>query len=94
MTFGIGYDDDIDKAKSILNQLVEEDARILEDPAPAILLSELADSSVNFVVRAWAEAGDYWGIYFDFHEKVKKSFDAQGIGIPFPQMDVHVHQNQ
>lgn len=93
MTFGIGYDDDIDKAKGILNRIIEEDSRILKDPAPAVLLSELADSSVNFVVRVWAEAGDYWGIYFDFHEKVKKSFDAEGVGIPFPQMDVHVRQN-
>ena len=94
MAFGIGYDDDIDKAKSLLQKIIDEDSRILKDPAPAILLKELADSSVNFAVRVWAEAGDYWGIYFDFQEKVKKTFDAEGVGIPFPQMDVHVHETK
>ncbi len=93
MEFGIGYSDDIDKAKSILNRLISEDERVLSDPAPQVVLSELADSSVNFKVRVWANSGDYWGIYFDFHEKVKKAFDKEGVGIPFPQMDVHVHNN-
>jgi len=94
MTFGIGYDDDIDKAKGILNRLIDEESRIIREPAPVVVLKELADSSVNFAVRVWAEAGDYWGIYFDFHEKVKKTFDAEGVGIPFPQMDLHVHENK
>lgn len=93
MEFGIGYGDDIDKAKAILSRLVDEDSRILKDPAPQIVLSKLDDSSVNFFVRAWANAGDYWGIYFDYHEKVKKAFDKEGVGIPFPQMDVHVHNS-
>lgn len=93
MEFGIGYTDDIDKAKEVLNRLCKEDTRILQDPAPQIVLATLGDSSVDFKVRAWCEAGDYWGIYFDFHEKVKKTFDKEGIGIPFPQMDVHVHNN-
>lgn len=94
MEFGIGYDDDIDSAKSILNKLIDEDTRIFKDPEPQVVLSKLADSSVNFTVRVWAEAGDYWSIYFDFHENVKKAFDKAGVGIPFPQMDVHVHNNQ
>lgn len=93
MEFGIGYSDDIDLAKSILNRLISEEERALKDPAPQVVLSELADSSVNFKVRIWADAGDYWGLYFDFHEKVKKAFDKEGVGIPFPQMDVHVHNN-
>lgn len=93
MEFGIGYSDDIDLAKSVLNRLISEDERVLKDPAPQVVLSKLADSSVNFTVRVWADAGDYWGIYFDFHEKVKKAFDKEGVGIPFPQMDVHMHNN-
>lgn len=92
MTFGIGYSDDIDKARSILKKLIAEDERILKDPEPAILVSELADSSVNFAVRVWCNAADYWGIYFDMHEKVKKAFDKEGVSIPFPQTDIHVYQ--
>lgn len=94
MEFGIGYDDDIDKTKATLNKLIEADSRIHKDPAPAVLLGTLADSSVNFKVRVWCDAGDYWGIYFDFHEQVKKTFDAESIGIPYPQMDVHLHNVQ
>lgn len=90
--FGIGYEDDIDKAKSILNTLADNDSRVLKDPAKQIVLSELADSSVNFTVRLWVNTADYWGVYFDMHEAVKKSFDQQGISIPFPQQDVHMHQ--
>lgn len=90
MTFGIGYSDDIAKAKSVLQKLVDSDSRILKDPAPVIVLSELADSSVNFAVRAWCNAADYWGIYFDMQEKVKLEFDKENISIPFPQTDVHV----
>lgn len=92
MVFGIGYDDDIDKAKSILRELIEADSRVLKDPAYALLLSELADSSVNFTLRLWVNAADYWGLYFDMQEAVKKAFDAQGISIPYPQQDVHMHQ--
>lgn len=90
-TFGIGYNDDIDKAKEVINSLIKADDRILSDPAPFIAVGELADSSVNFVVRVWANAGDYWGIFFDMTEKVKKAFDKEGISIPFPQTDVHVY---
>lgn len=90
MTFGIGYGDDINKAKSVLTRLMEEDQRILKDPAPMLTVGELANSSVNFYVRPWVKAEDYWGVYFDMHENVKKTFDAEGISIPFPQMDVHL----
>lgn len=93
MQFGIGYGDDLKKAKDVLAKLLSEDSRILNEPAePFIAIKELGDSSVNIVVRAWANAGDYWGIYFDTQEKVKLAFDKEGISIPFPQTDVHLHQ--
>ncbi|MEH6473660.1 MAG: mechanosensitive ion channel domain-containing protein [Halopseudomonas sp.] len=91
MVFGIGYDDDLKQAKSVLKQLVAEDSRILKDPESQVLLSELADSSVNFTVRAFVNAADYWGVYFDMNEKVKLTFDEKGISIPYPQQDVHMH---
>ena len=90
-TFGIGYGDDIDKAKKVIEGLIAADDRILKDPEHFIAVSELADSSVNFVVRVWANAADYWGIHFDMIENVKKAFDKEGISIPFPQTDVHVY---
>ena len=93
MVFGIGYEDDIDKAKSAIKSVLENDSRILKDPAPQIALSELGDSSVNFNVRPWVNKADYWGVYFDVHEKIKKRFDEEKISIPFPQRDVHVYQN-
>lgn len=92
MVFGIGYDDDIDKTRSLLQQLIDEDDRILKEPVSAILCAELADSSVNFNVRVWVNASDYWGVYFDMQEAVKKRFDQEGISIPYPQQDVHLHQ--
>jgi small conductance mechanosensitive channel len=91
-TFGIGYSDDIDKAKAVIEGLVKADSRILKDPAYFIAVSELADSSVNFVVRVWANAADYWGIHFDLIENVKKAFDKEKISIPFPQTDVHIYK--
>lgn len=91
MTFGIGYDDDIKKAKGILNDLIEADERILKDPAPVVVLKELADSSVNFAVRAWCNSPDYWNIFFDMQEKVKLEFDSKGVSIPYPQRDVHLY---
>ena len=94
MVFGVSYDDDIRKVKDVLKRLVDGDSRILEDPAPAILLSELADSSVNFTVRAWCNSADYWGIYFDMHENVKLTFDQEGISIPYPQSDVHLFKSE
>jgi small conductance mechanosensitive channel len=92
MVFGISYTDDIDKAKAILKEIVDADPRCLKDPAPQVALSELADSSVNFVVRPWVKASDYWGVFFDTHEAVKKRFDAENVSIPFPQRDVHLFQ--
>ena len=94
MTFGIGYADDIQKAKGILNRLIQTDTRILKDPEPAVVVSELADSSVNFTMRAWCDAADYWGIFFDMQEKVKGAFDKEGVTIPFPQQELHVYQHK
>lgn len=90
-TFGIGYNDDIDKAKAVLVKIIENDKRILKDPEPFIAVSELADSSVNFAVRVWAEAKDYWDIHFHMNEQVKKEFDRAGISIPFPQTEMHIN---
>ncbi|QCU91188.1 mechanosensitive ion channel family protein [Thiomicrorhabdus sediminis] len=94
MVFGIGYDDDLRKAKQILLDLIAADERILKDPEPVVALSELGDSSVNFVVRPWVNSGDYWKVYWDMNEKVKLAFDEQGISIPYPQMDVHLHKTE
>jgi len=92
MVFGIGYDDDIKKAKDVLMELINDDDRILKDPEPLVAVSELADSSVNFVVRPWVKAADYWGVMFDFTEAVKLRFDKEGISIPYPQQDLHLHK--
>jgi small conductance mechanosensitive channel len=92
--FGIGYDDDIDKARKIITDVIENDARVLKDPPPRIAVMELADSSVNFVVRPWVKVPDYWDLWFDVTETVKKRFDAEGISIPFPQRDVHVYSHK
>ena len=91
MVFGIGYDDDIDKARQIMEDVLSKDERILKDKATQISVVELADSSVNFVVRPWAKVSDYWGLYMDAMENIKKAFDEQGISIPYPQQDVHMH---
>jgi len=92
-TVGIAYGDDVDKARAVIKRLADEDSRILKDPEVFIAVSELADSSVNLAVRAWIKAPDYWGVFFDFNEKVYKTFEKEGLNIPFPQMDVHVHKN-
>ena len=92
MTFGIGYGDDIAKAQSILEDVLGSHELVLKDPAPVIRLSELADSSVNFVVRPWCKTSDYWTVKWDVTRKVKERFDAEGVSIPFPQRDVHLHQ--
>ncbi len=91
LVIGVGYDDDLAKVKEVLEDVLSKDDRILKDPAPTIAVGELADSSVNFVVRPWVKTADYWDIYFDTMENVKKRFDADGISIPFPQRDVHMH---
>ncbi|OIQ26435.1 mechanosensitive ion channel domain-containing protein [uncultured Vibrio sp.] len=92
MVFGIGYADDIDKAKTVLNDILLSDERILSDPAPMVKLHTLNESSVDFVVRPWVKTEDYWDIYWDVTEKVKKRFDEENITIPFPQRDVHIYQ--
>jgi small conductance mechanosensitive channel len=92
MTVGVSYDDDLDKVRSTLEQLVAADDRILDDPACTIAVSALADSSVNFVVRPWVKSADYWGVMFDLTEAIKKRFDKEGISFPFPQQDVHLHK--
>jgi small conductance mechanosensitive channel len=90
LVFGIGYGDDLRKAKAVLQQIAQGDERVLKDPAPLIVVGELADSSVNLIMRVWVKSGDYWGFKFDATEKVKLTFDDQGISIPFPQRDVHL----
>ncbi|TXS92137.1 mechanosensitive ion channel [Parahaliea maris] len=92
MVFGISYGDDIRKAKEILESIVAADSRILPEPAPVIALGELGDSSVNFLVRPWVNSADYWAVLWDTNAAVKTRFDAEGISIPFPQMDVHMQQ--
>jgi|TARA_B110000483_G_scaffold228870_1_gene292238 small conductance mechanosensitive channel len=92
MVIGIGYGDDIDKARGIILDILNSDERVLKDPAPQVALSELADNSVNFVTCPWVNTADYWGVMFDTNEKVKKRFDAEGVSIPFSQQDVYMHQ--
>ncbi len=91
-TFGIGYGDKVKTAREVITKLASEDPRILKDPALFIGLAELGDSSVNFAVRAWVKAEDYWGVFFDMNEKVYNVFDQEGLNIPYPQMDVHLHK--
>jgi small conductance mechanosensitive channel len=91
LVVGVSYSDDLDKVRKELEGLVAADERILKDPAVTIAVSELADSSVNFVLRPWVNTADYWGVYFDLTEAIKKRFDEVGISIPFPQRDVHIH---
>jgi small conductance mechanosensitive channel len=92
LSFGIGYGDDIDRAKAILLDLVASDPRTLKEPAPTIAVGELTDSSVKIIVRPWVKSGDYWGLYWDLQEAVRKRFDAEGMSIPFPQRTVHLRQ--
>jgi small conductance mechanosensitive channel len=93
MTFGIHYDDDIDKAKAILQRLFEEDERSLKDPEPIICVGSLGDNSVNLMFRPWVATDDLWPYYWDMHEKVKKAFDKEGITIPYPQRDMHIYKS-
>jgi small conductance mechanosensitive channel len=91
MEFGIGYEDDIDKAQAILEEIVAAHPKALKDPEPTIRMNTLADSSVNFICRPWAKTSDYWTVYWDLTKTVKQRFDEEGIGIPFPQRDVHLY---
>jgi len=94
MVFGIGYDDDIKQAKKVLEGLMAADSRILKDPSWTIGVSELGDSSINFVCRPWVKSADYWGVFFDTHEAVKYAFDEAGLSIPYPQQDVHMFEEK
>lgn len=91
-TFGVGYGDNVEQAKTIIRDLCEKDERIHSDPAVFLALSELADSSVNFAVRAWVNAEDYWDVYFEMNEKVYLALVEAKLNIPYPQMDVHLHK--
>ncbi|UCF35009.1 MAG: mechanosensitive ion channel [Phycisphaerales bacterium] len=92
MVFGIGYSDDASKAKGILEDILKNHPKVLNDPAPVVELHELGDSSVNFICRPWTKTSDYWAVYWDVTREAKERFDAAGISIPFPQRDVHIHQ--
>ncbi|MCH8980456.1 mechanosensitive ion channel [candidate division KSB1 bacterium] len=94
MTVGVSYDDDLDKVRSTLQDLVNADDRILKDPECLIAVSELADSSVNFIVRPWVNRADYSSVKFDLTEAIKKRFDKEGISFPFPQQDVHIYKSE
>jgi small conductance mechanosensitive channel len=93
LVFGCGYTDDIDAVYKVLQEIIDADDRILKEPAPGIALNTLADSSVNFNVRPWVKSEDYWGVYNDLTEQVKRRFDAAGLNIPYPQQDVHLYQH-
>ncbi len=90
---GVGYGEDLDKVRSVLEDIISSDDRILKDPAPTIGVLELAASSVNFAVRPWVKTTDYGNVFFSMQETIKKRFDAEGISIPFPQQDVHLYKS-
>ncbi len=92
LTVGVSYDDDLDKVRATIRELVDADDRILKDPECLIAVAELGDSSVNFTVRPWVKTADYWGVFFDLTEAIKKRFDQEGISFPFPQQDVHLYR--
>ncbi len=92
LVIGIGYDDDIDRVRAILERILGEDERVLADPAPQIAVAELGDSSVNLRVRPWSKSADYWPLMLALTERIKKAFDSEGITISYPQRDVHMHQ--
>jgi len=94
LVFGIDYNDDLKLAKDILIRITKEDERVLLDPAPFVAVGELADNSVNFIVRVWVKTEQYWDVHFDMIEKVKLAFDAEGISIPFPQMSIHIQKEE
>ena len=91
LEFGIGYDDDMDRAQAILEEIAAAHPKALKEPEPTVKLSALGESAVSFIVRPWAKTADYWAVYWDITREVKRRFDAEGIGIPYPQQDVHLH---
>jgi len=94
MIIGVSYDDNLDKVRDTLRELVNADSRIMQDPECLIAVAELADSSVNFFVRPWVASSDYWAVKFDLTESIKKRFDQDGISFPFPQRDVHLYKQE
>ena len=94
LVIGVSYSDNLQKVKRVLEDVLSKDSRILKDPTPTIAVLELGDSSVNFAVRPWVKTADYWSVYFDLTEGIKKRFDDEGISIPFPQRDVHVYKRK
>lgn len=94
LIFSIGYGDDLKLAKSVLQEIITSDPRVLSEPAPFVGVLELGESSVNFAFRPWVKSEDYWGVHFDMQEKVKLTFDEKGISIPFPQMDIHLNKSK
>jgi small conductance mechanosensitive channel len=94
MTVGVAYDADLSVVRDVLNDIISKEKRVLKDPAPLVAVAELADNSVNFVVRVWTSTSDYWGVKFAMTETIKNRFDAEGIGIPFPQRDIHIVSGQ
>lgn len=94
LVIGVSYSDNLQKVKRVLEDVLSKDSRILKDPTPTIAVLELGDSSVNFAVRPWVKTADYWSVYFDLTEGIKKRFDDEGISIPFPQRDVHVYERK
>ena len=92
LTFGIGYSDDITRAERIFHEILEADERVLASPEPLVRLTELAESSVNFIIRAWCRTEDYWELRWHITRRVKERFDEEGVSIPFPQRDVHLYQ--
>ncbi|MCH8249405.1 MAG: mechanosensitive ion channel [Proteobacteria bacterium] len=92
LTVGVSYADDLDKVRKTLEDLIANEGRIFDEPATLIAVSELADSSVNFIVRAWVKSTDYSSVKFDLTEAIKKRFDREGISFPFPQLDVHLYK--
>jgi small conductance mechanosensitive channel len=92
MTAGISYDDDMEQAKQICRKIVDEHPKVMDDPAPTVAVFEMADSSVNLLVRPWCKAEDYWAVWFDVTQSIKEEFDRAGISIPYPQRDVHMYQ--
>ena len=92
MVIGVSYDADLKHTKAVLNRVIEADDRILKDPEPTVGVLALADSSVNFAVRPWVNTVDYWAVYFDLLQAIKEELDKENIGIPYPQMDVHLNK--
>jgi small conductance mechanosensitive channel len=94
LTIGVSYDDDLKKAKQVIESVLGADSRILKTPAPVVAVSELGNSSVNFVVRPWVKPADYWDVYFDLMLKLKNALEANGLTIPFPQYDLNIRSNK